>query len=95
MVRDNKNDTAFPHKVFLWPEEPASGGEDQRRPPVLVLLYCSRQLKKVTVSCDDLHKKKKKSCVFSFRSSLSVLLMQNYSACVSILGRGEASVGFS
>ncbi|KAM8729567.1 interferon regulatory factor 3 isoform 1-T1 [Acanthopagrus schlegelii] len=25
MVRDNKNDTAFPHKVFLWPEESASG----------------------------------------------------------------------
>ncbi|XP_026171851.1 interferon regulatory factor 3 isoform X1 [Mastacembelus armatus] len=26
MVSDNKNDAADPHKVFRWPEEPASGG---------------------------------------------------------------------
>lgn len=28
MVSDNKNDPANPHKVFHWPDEQASGGED-------------------------------------------------------------------
>ncbi len=28
LVTDNKNDAANPHKVFRWPEESASGGED-------------------------------------------------------------------
>lgn len=27
MLEDNKNDAANPHKVFRWPEESASGGE--------------------------------------------------------------------
>lgn len=36
MVSDKKNDNANPHKVFHWPDESASGGED---PPFGPLLY--------------------------------------------------------
>lgn len=33
ILDDNKNDAANPHKVFRWPDESASGGEDPPRCP--------------------------------------------------------------
>lgn len=91
MVTDNKNDAANPHKVFLWPDESASGGEDQRRPP-FGPFYCSRQLKKATISCDDLHKKRD---VYSDSVPLSLCFThaELFSLCILtvILGRGGIS----
>uniref|UniRef100_A0A3Q3KED7 IRF tryptophan pentad repeat domain-containing protein n=1 Tax=Monopterus albus TaxID=43700 RepID=A0A3Q3KED7_MONAL len=47
-VSDNKNDSANPHKVFRWPDKPASGGEDlPRSEPTLdhdILQDCLRGL---------------------------------------------------
>ena len=93
--RTTRTTPLTPIKCFSGQKSRRQGVRIEDGPP-FGPFYCSRQLKKATASCDDLHKKKE-TCIQIPFLSLCFTHAELLSLCILtiILGRGEASVGFS